>query len=293
MANSHGSAPTSGPVGRRLLRSCIGVAAFLLLAPAAALADTATSANWAGYAAHRGRLRFTRVSGAWKQPKATCSRGNPTYSAVWVGLGGFSVTSTALEQIGTEVDCTTSGRVSSTAWYELVPAASQPVSLRVRPGDSMFASVLVVGHRATLGLFDLTTHRSFQRTLDAPQIDVSSADWIVEAPSDCFNDNFCQTLPLANFGSAGFTQARAQAVGGRTGAVAAPSWDATKIRLLPSGRRFIGNNGGTLATATPSGLTAGGSSFRVTFGTVSVQSNPLLARRASTLLAGRLVHPTR
>ena len=107
------------------------------------------------------------------------------------------------------------------------------------------------------------------------------------------NGHSCQTLPLADFGSAGFTQARRS--GGRRPHRCGrrPQLGCDEDQALPSGRRFIGNNGGTLATATPSGLTAGGSSFRVTFGTVSVQSNPLLARRASTLLAGRLVHPTR
>ncbi len=279
---------------RRTLIACASAAATIALAPAAALADTATSSNWAGYAVHRTRVRFTRVSGSWKQPTATCTRGSQTFSAMWVGLGGFSLNSNALEQIGTEVDCTAAGKVSSTAWYELVPAPSQNISLRIRPGDSMSATVAVVGQRVTASLVDQTTHKSFQRTFQTTSIDVTSAEWIVEAPSECFNDNSCQTLPLANFGTAGFTQARAQTTAGRTGSISGSAWGATQITLLPSGRRFISNNGGSTGSAMPSGLTAGGTAFKVAFTPLTVQTTPLLvAHGASVAAAGRLVHPIR
>ncbi len=277
---------------RRLLRACACAAAGFALAPAAALADTATSSNWAGYAVHRGNVRFTRASGTWRQPKATCIRGNPTYSADWVGIGGFDLASQALEQIGTEVDCTSSGRVSSSAWYELVPAPSQTIGLRVRPGDSMSATVTVVGRRVTLALVNNTTRQSFQRTFTASAIDVTSAEWIVEAPSECFSDTSCQTLPLADFGTAGFTGAHVVAVGGRSGSIANAAWGATKITLVPSGRQFVTNGGTTTGTATPSALSVGGSAFKVNFATVSLQ-NPFGAHGASVRLVGRLVHPTR
>ncbi len=120
-----------------------GAALALATAPAAA-ADATASSNWAGYAIHRAGVRYTRVLGAWKQPGATCVRGRQTFSAAWVGLGGYSTTSNALEQIGTEVDCSASGKVVSDAWYELVPAASRRIGLSVRPGDSMSATVSVV-----------------------------------------------------------------------------------------------------------------------------------------------------
>lgn len=279
---------------RRIFIACAGALATIALAPAAALADTASSSNWAGYAVHRSGVRFTRVSGSWKQPTATCTRGTPTFSAMWVGLGGFSLSSNALEQIGTEVDCTAAGQVSSTAWYELVPAPSQTISLRVRPGDSMSATVIVVGRKVTVSLVNQTTHKSFQRTFQTSSIDITSAEWIVEAPSECFSDNSCQTLPLANFGVAGFTQARAKTTSGRAGAISSSAWDATKITLLPSGRRFIANNGGSTGSAAPSGLTAGGTAFKVAFTPATVQANPLLvARGASVAAVGRLVHPTR
>ena len=45
-----------------------------------------------------------------------------TSLAIWVGLGGYSLTSGELEQIGTEADCDAHGRASYYVWYELVPA---------------------------------------------------------------------------------------------------------------------------------------------------------------------------
>ena len=70
--------------------------------------------------------RFSSVSGAWTQPAATCSRGR-TYSAVWVGLGGYSASE--LEQIGTDANCSSSNRASYGSWYELVPAAPAHLTL--------------------------------------------------------------------------------------------------------------------------------------------------------------------
>ena len=97
------------------------VAATLCAAPAA-LAKTTTNSNWAGYAVHYPGVSFRQVSGTWKQPNATCVPGQSTYSAVWVGIGGYKPTSHALEQIGTEADCNAAGNTVVSAWYELVPA---------------------------------------------------------------------------------------------------------------------------------------------------------------------------
>jgi peptidase A4-like protein len=57
-----------------------------------------------------------------------------------VGLGGNSSGSNTLEQIGTEIDCGATGQTGSAMWYELVPAAAVPISLAVKPGDSVSAS---------------------------------------------------------------------------------------------------------------------------------------------------------
>jgi hypothetical protein len=275
------------------LVSTVGLA--LVCAPAA-LADTSQSSNWAGYAIHRDGVSFSKVIGAWRQPDATCTPGTPSYSAVWVGIGGYSITSNALEQIGTEVDCSAAGRVASSAWYELVPAASQAIKLTVLPGDELNASVTVTGHKVELTLNDLTHHRKFSKTLHAPVVDVSSAEWIVEAPSSCLSDNSCQTLPLANFGSASFDLVSARSTTGHTGSIADRAWSLTKISLAPAGRHFViyQGPGAALGSATPSVLGAGGSSFKVTYhaATTPVAVNPTLSKRAPTR-AAQLTHPAR
>src|SRR5947209_845392 len=185
----------------RVRISAVLVFLLALLGAHSALADSIGSSNWAGYAIHRPGTSFSAVQATWRQPNASCTPGIRTFSSYWVGLGGYGVASQALEQIGTEVDCTRSGGVSSTAWYELVPAPSVPISLPVRPGDLLSAKVTVRGRRAVLSLQDLTSGLGFSRTASLSSVDVSSAEWIVEAPSDCTSSTNCRTLPLADFGS--------------------------------------------------------------------------------------------
>jgi hypothetical protein len=266
----------------------------LATAPSA-LADSTQSTNWAGYAAHGSGASYRSVQGSWVQPSATCVRGTPTYSSYWVGIGGYSDTSQALEQVGTEVDCGASGRVSSTAWYELIPAPSMPVRLTVRPGDLMQAAVSVSGRSVTLTLNDLTRGQGFRKTLRASLLDLTSAEWIVEAPSECVSANSCQTLPLANFGSATFTSATTQTVSGRVGTIANPAWQTTKINLRPASRRFIVNtsSGPAIGIATTGGLVSGGSGFRVLYQQVLVPGGNVFGGRAVAARAGYIVHPTR
>src|SRR5205085_7327627 len=120
---------------RRLEIAALAGLVLSCVAAPRALADNVQSSNWAGYAIHRGGVKFKRVTGTWRQPKATCTPGHATYSSVWVGLGGYSASAKALEQIGGEVDCSARGKVISSAWYELVPAPSRRIRLKVRPGD--------------------------------------------------------------------------------------------------------------------------------------------------------------
>jgi hypothetical protein len=254
-----------------------------LAAAPAAVADGNASANWAGYAAHGANFRL--VSAHWRQPKATCVAGKTTYSAMWVGLGGYNLSSSAVEQVGTELDCNPSGHTVSSAWYEVVPQPSHPIPIQVRPGDQVAASVQFAGGAVILALSDLTRHRSFQRTIYPSGVDVSSAEWILEAPSACIvGTSACRTLPLTNFGQATFWRAHAAAIGGPIGTISQGPWVHTRITLQPGGQQFATNNpgGGTpYGTARPSALGPSGAAFKVTYRTVYVQSNPLLGPRVS------------
>jgi hypothetical protein len=271
------------------LRRTAALAAVLssgLVGAATASADTSDSSNWAGYAVHRSGVRFETVIGAWTQPRATCTPGRATYSSVWVGIGGYSVTSPALEQIGTELDCTAAGRTVSDAWYELVPAPSRKTKLAVAPGDRIRASVAVAGNRVTLTLADLTRRRSFTRTVHATVLDTTSAEWIVEAPSACSGATDCRPLPLADFGSAAITGARATTTSGHRGSITDRRWSTTKISLAESARHFAGSPADRPVLAQPSALTADGTGFTVSY-TGSTAATAHTAVSASTR---RLVH---
>jgi hypothetical protein len=282
------------------VRFRLGIVIVLMVATAsvcapAALADTSNSSNWAGYAAHRRGLSFRSVFASWTQPKATCAPGRETYSAYWVGLGGYNPTSNALEQTGTEIDCSPLGKVVSSAWYELVPAGSTPIQLTVRPGDRMQATVTVAGHRVTIALYDATRHRGFDKTLQSATTDVSSAEWIVEAPSECTSDTSCQTLPLADFAPTTFSSSGAESTSGHRGPISDPAWRATKITLSPGGARFAVYNGGgpSAGAASPSGLLMKGTSFNVTYSRVSIAGNPLFSADRLAQRSGHLAHPGR
>ncbi len=287
---------------RPLLGAVLASVMLALAAAGPALADSTTSSNWAGYAVHRAGLKFGRVFGTWTQPSASCTPGRRTYSAMWVGLGGYSTNAEALEQVGTEVDCTASGQVDSTAWFELVPAASKPISMKVSPGDVIAAAVAVNGHTVTVALDDITAHHTFLRTLHVRAVDVTSAEWILEAPSDCVSPTVCRTLPLTDFGVAGFGLAKAATRAGHVGAIADRAWRTTRIRLSPGSRHLVSlaGAGGSAGAATPSTLTLKGSSFKVRYSTLSA-ANPfsvtrrpaLRVTRRPALREGRLLHPGR
>jgi hypothetical protein len=189
---------------------------------------TETSSNWAGYAVTH-RKPFTSVTGKWVQPTATCADLSATYSAFWVGLGGFSANSFAVEQTGTLANCS-DGSPSYTAWYELYPRP--PVMLRtaVRPGDTLSATVSVSKKTVVIRLKNVTTGRLFTKRLHMNRPDVGSAEWVAEAPSGCDYTGNCSTLPLTNFGTVAFSHGTAT-IKGHKGRISDPVWSETTIEL--------------------------------------------------------------
>jgi len=250
-----------------LLAALAALLAFAAPSHADAAARPVSSSNWAGYAVSKPAVRFRRVAGSWVQPAASCAPGTRRYSAYWLGLGGFHSKSTALEQIGTQVDCSSLGQAVDSAWYELVPAAPVHIALHVRPGDTISASTAVSGHTVKLRLANVTSGAAFSTQLTAKHVDVTSAEWIVEAPSMC-DATGCKALPLANFGSASFSAASATTTAGHVGAIADPAWAATAITLSPFAGRGIGTTlplPGATAAATPGDLSPSGNAFTVTY----------------------------
>jgi hypothetical protein len=240
-------------------------------AAAASNIQQAASGNWSGYVASAtGAKNFSSVSGSWTQPTANCTSGSG-YAAFWVGLGGSGSSSDgsqALEQAGTEADCS-SGQAKYFAWYELVPAAPVRLGLTINPGDRITTRVGVSGSTVTVSLTDVTSGQSASKTLTMNNPDTSSAEWIAEAPSSCGQDaTSCSPLPLTNFGTVKFTAATATASDGHTGPVSDSDWSATQVALQPGadglgGAQFATDTGAPSAGATPSSLSTDGQSFSV------------------------------
>jgi Peptidase A4 family len=264
-----GFAGTAGPTG-------------LVRGHATGSARTDVSSNWAGYVATglgstpttaSSSMSYTDVTGQWVQPRASCKAGSPTSVAIWVGLGGYSESSQELEQVGTSADCDAHGQASYYVWYELVPADSVNLNLKISPGDTIVSVVKVSGTDVLLQVIDRTRRTRFTRHLAMASPDLSSAEWIAEAPSQCNDSGFCKQLALTRFGSFAFT--RTFAVGNSVGGtITSPAWTSTALQLVPRSHRFFGDpNDPTasagLAGAAPSPLLADGSGFTLTW-----QANP-------------------
>jgi hypothetical protein len=256
---------------RTVVTTVTAAAALTGLGAASASAATVSSQeevsqNWAGYVAggSSSGTQFSSVSGSWVQPTVNCSSGSgQSYSAYWVGIGGSSDQSSALEQTGTQGDCTANGGTEYYAWYELVPSAPVQLGLAIHPGDHISAKVSVNGSNVSIWLSDQTTGQSTTKNLQMSNPDTSSAEWIAEAPSQCDSSGNCQPLPLADFGTVQFSGASATA-NGHTGAIDDSAWGAAPIALGSSGTDFASlGSASSTAGATPSSLSSDGSAFSV------------------------------
>jgi hypothetical protein len=231
------------------------------------------SGNWSGYAVHGQNARFDLAIGSWREPARACTDDRLGYSAFWVGLGGYSLTSDALEQIGTELDCNANGTDTLFGWYELLPAPSHQITaMVVRPGDRMTASVAVELDRVTLTLADDSRRERFLRTFSDRSIDLSSAEWIAEAPSQCASATRCRVLPLADYGSVSFTGAAVRTSSGARGSILDPRWDATEI-TLGAGRSERAQEAIT-PSSMPSPLRDDGRAFSIAFGAPAGRGAP-------------------
>ncbi len=211
-----------------------------------------TSENWAGYAV---ATRLTApssgvvsdVKGMWTVPDVARSGSANTYSAIWVGIDGYS--DSTVEQTGTEQDLTPNGPVYY-AWFEMYPKFGYRIlNFPVEPGDTMAAEVRYVGNnRFTLTIANLTRHVSYSTT-QRHKAKRQSAEWIVEAPYSG------GTLPLADFGKVSLTACTAT-LNGYTGTIGDASWQHDPIVMSDP------NDG---VKAQPSVLSADGASFAVTW----------------------------
>ena len=197
---------------------------------AAAMIDTVFSHNWGGYAVHRSGVTFRRVKATFFVPFMNCavtpgSTAPGDFSSHWVGLDGFA--SQTVEQDGIEADCI-NGSPHYDAWHEVFPRPEQPVSMKIRAGDSITASVRY--SRSTrkyrLEVRDNTNgnHFTVHQSCAGSACVRSSAEAISEAPSDSSD-----ILPLADYGASSFSAISVTSGSGRTGGLKSSHWSHSKI----------------------------------------------------------------
>jgi hypothetical protein len=215
--------------------------------------STAYSTNWSGYAVSAAAGAVTAVSGSWVVPQIVAGS-NSGYSSAWVGIDGYN--SSSVEQLGTDSDMV-NGIPRYYAWWEMYPNPSNTISsMTVNPGDSISASVSYTSNGFVLQIMDTTSNHSFSTTQRSSTAQLSSAEWIQEAPS-----SFTGVLPLANFGKINFSNSQAT-ISGTTGQIDAPAWSSQSTAI-----EMVTSTGSVKAA--PSGLTDSGnpttSSFSVTW----------------------------
>lgn len=227
----------------------------LMFGPNAASVGTiGNSHNWAGYAATNGT--FTSVTGTWTVPTISSS-GHTAADATWVGIGG--ITGNDLIQSGTQDIVSSSGQVTASAFFELLPNVSQLISsVTVSGGDSVTVSITQQStNQWQISFADITRNETYSTT-EIYASSLSSAEWIEEAPTDGRSE-----LPLDNFGTVQFSSGSTTENGNGVNLSGANAQAITMI------------NQSNQALATPSALGSDGASFTVTRSSaVSTSANP-------------------
>ena len=205
------------------------------------------STNWSGYLA--ATSSYTAVSGSWTVDTVTGNGSSTSADAEWIGIGG--VLDQDLIQIGTSNIVSASGHVTTSAFYELLPAVSTTITtLPVNPGDSMSASIIQTSTGVwTMTITDNTSGQSYNKQVSYSS-SLSSAEWIEEEPSYA-NGNL---IPLTPFSGVSFTHCQATASAGSQ----------TLSQLFAQPITLVSSSGHT-ALATPSVLASNGTDFNVAY----------------------------
>ncbi len=212
-----------------------------------------SSTYYGGYGAQRPNADVSHVEATWVQPTVSCSGSARSDLAIWVGIDDNG--HRYLEQIGTAAHCPAGSEPPVYfAWYEMFPSPVVPVAVPVHPGDRFSAAVTKRGTVWTLAVRNQSTGDRF--TIDRKRNSKGlQALWVVEAPSSQASGAGLHVLPLARFGRATLTGAMA-IVGGVRGDIDDPRW---------AHYRFVMRTSGGGLKATVGDLTAGGTSFSVTW----------------------------
>jgi hypothetical protein len=203
------------------------------------------STNWSGYADTGSS--FSKATGSWSEPSASCSGRTTSLAAFWVGIDGYS--SNSVEQDGTLIECYR-GTAFQYTWWEMYPTNDiQVVGESLAAGDRITASVVRSGSNYTLAVTDSThSANSFSTTQSCSGCANSSAEWIAEAPSSSSG-----VEPLSHFST--FTDTGSTVTEGSTSGVISSFTD-DEITMI--------DNSGAVK-AQPSALNSSGNGFSVTW----------------------------
>ena len=142
-----------------------------------------TSKNWSGY--YLNGSGFTAVSSTFTVPNVSASSTN-TYTAEWVGVDGVSNSNLIQAGVSENYSAATN-RVTTYAWWEILPAPDTPISLAIvspSAGDRMTVSI----SQQSVGLWSVRVSDDTKGQVFTISLSYSgpltSAEWIVEAPAD-------------------------------------------------------------------------------------------------------------
>ncbi len=251
--------------------SVMGVQSSRFISAGRGLEGNLQSSNWGGYVVASNQTALNDYNSAYAKPVVTQvnaswivqtagSSHKATYSAQWVGIGGFFSGDNSLIQTGTSSDY--SHGASYSAWYELLPASETPISMTVKPGDKMYASISLVPNTTdewNITLKDISENETFSRivTYNSSKL---SGEYIDERPELCTSTS-CSLSTLSNFGTAyygdGYTGSQ------YTNYATVNGIDSAIGKLPYTNITMVSSTGSVLAA--PSSLAYNGTSFTMTY----------------------------
>jgi len=158
------------------------------------------SANWAGYVLTG--TRFTSIKATWTVPQVAPGTQPTEVAAFWVGLDGRGTE--ALEQIGT-----LSGMLGGTeyyaAWFEIVPNPPAYLTMDLKPGDVVTASVTAAPNdQFRLRIYNHRNGQQYTTFETSKGAELVTAEVVAEAPG-----TLTGLAPLPDFAYVHFGQAYA------------------------------------------------------------------------------------
>jgi hypothetical protein len=136
------------------------------------------SSNWSGYVVNGGP--FTSVSGTFNVPDLSPNQGGDT--AEWVGVDGAA--NEDLIQAGVAEGVNVFGQAYHYTWWEILPAVETITPLSVASGDQVTVTITQISPgQWTIVIHDDTSGGNFSIN-EAYTGPMTSAEWIVEAPTD-------------------------------------------------------------------------------------------------------------